>query len=133
MRPAPPPTDIPALRLTIMLVAGSWFALALAGAAWMLRHLNGWLGIVVLGLAVLGLGLWRLQPLARHISVVLLWLIVALALLGSVNPFRAEQFLAAGTMPPPAWQLLLPVLPLVLAALLALHVLGRYRAAFERT
>jgi hypothetical protein len=126
-----PATDKPVLRWTLVALAVGciWSAarsiqLALGGA-----YFSGVLAVALwLPLAV---GLWRCHPAARVVAKAVLWLIVIIVPFGIVNPFAAMDEL--GPNPPPVAELLLFwVAPWVIPSLLAIHVLGKYAAEFQR-
>jgi len=79
----------------------------------------------------LAIGLWLLKPVARLVATGVLWFVVVVVPLGTINPFAAMDEL--GPNPPPVWELVVFwVAPWVVPALFAIHVLGRYKAEFQR-
>lgn len=91
-------------------------------------HVAGVLGISFW--AALAVGLWLRFPAARWIALTILWAIVFIVPLGTINPFAAMDEL--GPHPPSVWQLLLfRVVPWVLPSLFAIHVLGKHKGDFR--
>ena len=122
------PSDIPLLRWTLI-------ALALA-CSWVifrsiLRLLDGDYLPGVLGIAfwlLLAAGLWIRLALARWVALMILWALVIVIPLGTINPFYAMDI----PSPPPVWELLLfQVVPWVVPSLFAIHVLGKFKNAFR--
>lgn len=91
-------------------VAGRWLPLAVSAVIWL----------------PLAWGLWQRRPLARRVAVALLWLIVIVLPIGLINPFAAMDDLVSGGL----LNLAVPVYGLVAAALLCLHILGKYKKEF---
>lgn len=117
-----------ALNLVLAMLIG--LCLALIATALVLAVDGHWLPLVAAALlwAPLAWGLWRRKRLARRVAVVLLWWLVLVLPIGVINPFAAMD----GAIDPdtPFWQLAVPVFGGVALALLALHVLIKYRSAF---
>jgi hypothetical protein len=81
---------------------------------------------------MLGYGLWRLHPVARGIVVFLLWIAIAVLIVGVINPFTAGDLMLARGGAPSAWELALWIAPLIAASLVVLHILGKHKAEFQR-
>ncbi len=98
-----------------------------------LRVLDGDYVAGALGISfwtLLAAGLWLRLPPARWTALAILWPIVFIIPLGTINPFAAMDEL--GPYPPPVWRLLLfHVAPWVIPSLFAIHVLGKYKSAFR--
>ena len=75
-------------------------------------------------------GLYRRVCWGRFISLVFVWG-VALAALGSINPFRAVDDLAAGLEPPSIIVLVAQLALVFCYALWCGHVLNKYRSQFR--
>ncbi|MFZ5483567.1 MAG: hypothetical protein ACOZB0_04980 [Pseudomonadota bacterium] len=122
----------PALALKLVLALLIGLCLALIVTSLVLAVAGHWLPLVAAALlwAPLAWGLWRRKRLARRVAVVLLWWLVLVLPIGVINPFAAMD----GAIDPdtPLWHLALPVFGVVAIALLALHVLIKYRSAFGR-
>jgi hypothetical protein len=91
-------------------------------------YLAGSLGIAFW--LLLAAGLWlRLAP-ARWAALAILWAIVVIIPLGTINPFAEMDEL--GPYPPSVWNLLLfHVAPWVIPSLFAIHVLGKFKSVFR--
>lgn len=73
-------------------------------------------------------GLFQRRPLARRVSLVLLWLAIIFLPIGVINPFAAMDGLVSTDTP--IWRLAVPVFGVVAVALYMAHILGRHKAAF---
>jgi hypothetical protein len=74
-------------------------------------------------------GIWRQHALARAIAAAVLWLVLIIYPLGTINPFAAIN--DYGPNPPSAEELVLQVLPVFSLALLMLHVLSKHKTKFK--
>jgi hypothetical protein len=87
-------------------------------------------GFFAVFLVPLAFGLWLLNPAARVLALAVLWFVVFVVPLGTINPFAAMDEL--GPSPPPLWELLVFwVAPWVVPSLFAIHVLGKYKSEFR--
>jgi hypothetical protein len=87
--------------------------------------------ILVLGLLVAAVGLWRLKDWARALVVIFIWLLLIVGVpLGGINPFAAMDEL--GPNPPSAWQLAASIFPRVALGIFVLYILGKHRREFSR-
>lgn len=96
-----------------MAIDGNWFALLIAAGLWI----------------PLAVGLWLLHPLARGVTVVILWVIVIVAPVGLINPFAAindygPDFPSVGT-------LVAYIYPVVACGVYLLHVLIKHKSEFR--
>ena len=111
-----PATKVVSLRMTVLLLSA---------------------GLVILGFmglypaVILAVGLWRLAAWARFLTVICLWCTVLLPI-GMLSPFSAGDIILAGQDPPNPSMILLRFLPIMVAALFGLHILGKYRGEFNR-
>jgi hypothetical protein len=80
--------------------------------------------------APLAWGLWHLHPLARKVALALLWLLIVILPIGVINPFAAMD--GAISLDTPLWQLAVPLFGTVAAALFAVHILIKHKAAFSK-
>lgn len=126
-----PRTRQPFLLAVVLLLA----AICMAHAAlWLMVVVvaQEWLALVgVFFWSALAAGLWRLHPLARGVAVVMLWLVVIVLIVGTFNPFNAGDLMAEGRAPPSILELSLWIAPVIVLALLALHVLGKHKTLFH--
>ena len=126
-----PQTKTPVLRLTVIGLAATFACFAVRYLQWAAQGELLYGVIAILLWLPLSVGLWRLLPPARDIAQAVLWLIVIVIPLGTLNPFAAMDELGPG--PPPAWEVLLFwVAPWVVPALFAIHVLGKFKSEFRR-
>lgn len=79
--------------------------------------------------ALLGLGLWLRQHIARIFALAILWFVVIVVPVGMINPFAAMD--GYGPNPPSVWSLVLQIAPWVVASLFVIHVLGKYKHEFR--
>ncbi len=75
-------------------------------------------------------GMLRMTAWARGVTVVLLWLLVVLLIVGIFNPFMASDWMAAGGAPSVA-TLLAYIIPAEAIIIWMLHILGKYKRRFE--
>lgn len=73
-------------------------------------------------------GLWKLHPVARRVSVALLWIVVVVLPIGLINPFAAVDRVVSGSL----WEVALPIYSAVAAALYCIHILAKYKQEFHR-
>ena len=119
-----------ALRGLLILLIGVCAAMTTNA---LIAAFNGRLLPLVLSLVLwipLAWGLWILHPLARKVTVALLWMVVTVLPIGVINPFAAMD--GAIDIDIPLWRLALPVVGGVGLALVALHILGKYKTEFSR-
>ncbi|WP_188450316.1 hypothetical protein [Arenimonas maotaiensis] len=124
------PPDIPELRWTLiaLVIACAWVVFRSALRVIDGDYLEGFLGIAFW--VILAAGLWLRIVLARWVALTILWAIVFVIPLGTINPFAAMDEL--GPYPPPVWKLLLfYVSPWVIPSLFAIHVLGKHKQTFR--
>ncbi len=74
-------------------------------------------------------GMLRMTAWARGVTVVLLWLLVVLLIVGIFNPYLASDW-SAGT-PPSVATLLAYIIPAEAIIIWMLHILGKYKRRFE--
>jgi len=79
--------------------------------------------------AVASYGMLRMASWARWVTVVFLWLLVVLLIVGIFNPYMASDW-SAGT-PPSVATLLAYIVPAVTAIVWVLHILGKYKRRFD--
>ena len=96
----------------------------------------GWGQLIMSGLwavfwTVLGLGLWKLNPIARNVALFLSWLVVVFLPLGIFNPLMMAD-MAANGRELNVWRAVLWIAPLVATALAVLYVLSKYRTEFGK-
>jgi hypothetical protein len=95
-------------------------------------------GFTILGvmglypLVIIAAGLWRLVSWARLLTVICLWFAVIVLPIGVLSPFNAGDIMLAGKDPPSPLIITLKLLPIIVAGLWGLHVLGKYRGEFKR-
>ena len=82
--------------------------------------------------SLLGVGLWRLHPIARGVAVLLLWVLIIVLIGGTINPFTAGDMMAAGGTAPNVWVLVAWITPAILVLLAMLHILGKYKMDFGK-
>ncbi len=124
------PSEIPELRWTLiaLVFACAWVIFRSALRVFDGDYLEGLLGITFW--LLLATGLWLRIIIARWVALAILWAIVIIIPLGTINPFAAMDEL--GPYPPPVWKLLLfYVSPWVIPSLFAIHVLGKYKQTFR--
>jgi hypothetical protein len=64
------------------------------------------------------------------LALAVLWLVVFIVPLGTINPFAAMDEL--GPSHPPLWELIVfRIAPWVVPSLFAIHVLGKYKGEFR--
>ncbi len=128
-----PATQIRPLRWCIVLLC--------AGCAWQTWIDLTWVlqgeyvyGILALVWIAVGVGLWRLRAAARDVAQVLIWLVLLLAPLDSLNPFASMEEFGPdpGNLPSTLYVVLVYVLPWMIAGVCSLHVLGLYRQEFRQ-
>jgi len=73
-------------------------------------------------------GLWKLHPVARRVSVALLWIVVVVLPIGLINPFAAMDRVVSGSL----WEVAIPIYGAVAAALFCIHILAKYEQEFRR-
>jgi hypothetical protein len=125
-----PAVSSPALKRVLLLLICA--CAAIVGNALLLAWNGRYLPLalsVVLWLPLVW-GLWMLHPLARKVTVGLLWMVVLILPIGVINPFAAMD--GAINTDVPLWRLALPVFGIVGLALFALHILGKHKAEFGR-
>ncbi len=76
----------------------------------------------------LAYGLWNLKNAARVGISILLWWVAIVVPVGMINPFAAIN--GPGPPFPDVWDLAMLVYPCAAVALVALHVLGKYKKEF---
>ena len=64
-------------------------------------------------------------------TVVFLWLLVFVLMVGIINPYMAGDWMSAGIKPPSVATLLAYIIPAEAAIVWVLHVLGKYKRRFE--
>lgn len=123
-----PDVKSPTLKVVLLILIGSCIAMFFSAVQSALSSRYIPLVVSILLWAPLAWGLWRLHPVARKVSVVLLWLVVIVLPIGVINPFAAMD----GMVDPHAslWTLLVPVYSVVALALFMLHILGKHKSAF---
>ena len=94
--------------------SGSWFEL--------------WLAFLF---AVISYGMLRMTSWARGMTVVYLWLLVFVLIVGIINPYMAGDWMSAGLKPPSVATLLAYIIPAEAAIVWVLHILGKYKRRFE--
>jgi len=94
--------------------SGSWFEL--------------WLAFLF---AVISYGMLRMTSWARGMTVVFLWLLVFVLIVGIINPYMAGDWMSAGIKPPSVATLLAYIIPAEAAIIWVLHILGKYKRRFE--
>src|SRR5262245_41755302 len=72
---------------------------------------------------LLGVGMWRLHPAARWVTVILLWILILVLIGGAINPFTAGDLMAEGKTPPSVWMLAAWIAPAVIVSLAVIHIL----------
>ena len=82
--------------------------------------------------SLLGVGLWRLHPAARWISVILLWMLIVVLIGGVINPFTAGDQIAEHGTAPSVWMLVAWITPAIAVSLAILHILGKHKGEFGR-
>ena len=73
----------------------------------------------------------RMMPWARWVAVVILWFLVVTLIVGIFNPFMASDWMGAGMKPPSVATLLTYIVPVEIAIIWLLHILGKYKRRFE--
>ena len=123
-----PSTKSSALRWTLLaLIAGCLYEAGINIASAIGGGWGFWL--VALGFWLpLSIGLWFRLPISRWITLVILWMSVIVMPLGVINPFAAMDEL--GPNPPPVWKLIAAVVPVMVASLFAIHILGKHKDEF---
>ena len=81
--------------------------------------------------AVSSYGMLRMMPWARWVAVVILWFLVVTLIVGIFNPFMASDWMGAGMKPPSVATLLTYIVPVEIAIIWLLHILGKYKRRFE--
>jgi len=78
----------------------------------------------------LGVGLWRLNPIAYKVSVGALWLFTILVPIGLASPFALMEY-DSGHLPS-TLSLVLKVVAISGSSLLTIYVLSKYKTEFKR-
>jgi hypothetical protein len=122
-----PATKSVVLRWTLVglsvmsLFASFWYAQSA-----IFQHPAYW--ILALLTCLQAVGLWLRHPIARQSALIFLWFIVVIIPMGTINPFFAMDM----PNPPPAWRLIaFFVLPWVVPALFAIHILDKHKNEFR--
>jgi hypothetical protein len=113
------------LAVAAALMAAFYAAIAIFFAANIMREP---LGLVVAPLfALLAWGIWTLSRAARWVTIIWIWVMVIVMLLGVVGPFAPQLSASA-----PYWgSMLAAITPLVAAGLFFILVFGRHKREFK--
>ena len=112
-----PATSITSLRITVVFISAGFTILGVMG---------------LYPLVILAAGLWRLVAWARLLTVICLWFTVLILPIGVLSPFNAGDMILAGKDPPSPFIIALKLVPIIVAGLWGLHILGKYRGEFKR-
>ena len=122
-----PEVKSPQLRFVLFLLISGCLLLIISAIQMAFSGRSLPLFISLLLWAPLAWGLWRLHPVARKVTVILLWLIVIILPIGLINPFAAMDGLVAADL----MNVAVSVYGIVAAALFCLHILGKYKKEFR--
>jgi len=112
-----PATSITSLRMTVICISVGFIIFGVIG---------------LYPLVILAVGLWRLVSWVRLVTVICLWFAVILLPIGVLSPFNAGDMMLSGKDPPSSIIIALILLPIIVAGLWWLHILGKYRGEFKR-
>ena len=125
-----PDTPSKTLRATVVVLAAGCVCAAIMACVVAVPRGDGPGMFVALCLFALAFGLWRLNAFARVLTVIALWALVLGSILDAFIPLSVSEHFR-GELPPAKDLLLFHVVPYVLPALIALHLLGRYKTRFR--
>jgi hypothetical protein len=122
------------LKWTVIFCSGG--SLLFAGALLTIPFLNGTGSVFSFACSLLiaanAIGLIRLIPWSRAVTVTILWAIILMATVGWINPFTAGDYAASGQEIPSVWYMVAVSAVWVVPSLYILHILGKYKSEFRR-
>lgn len=122
---------IPALKYLVILLSVALLCLAVMSLrAFIVSPGQSSSLVLAIAAAVSALGLFHLKNWARKITVAALWMVI-LGMIGRLGPFTAGDYLTAGRDLPSVGYLTATAALVIIPALTAIHILGKYRGAFS--